>query len=191
MAKARRIRPPRTAGVRARSNKLAVRRYALHSLARSEAHLRNRGNPVRKSASPIVIIGLAALYAFSLPSSASSLECGPPRSAKEKFDKATAVFQGKVIGAEERELPNPIGPSKKYRVFRFRVEQWWKGGNKEEAETYDFGEESFRFENEERYLVYAFGDKAKLTTNNCRRTKDIERAQEDLNFLGKGRKPEP
>jgi len=71
------------------------------------------------------------------------------------------------------------------------VEQWWKGGNKEEAEIYDFGEESFIFEKEKRYLVYAFGDKAKLTTNNCIGTKNIELEQEDLNFLGKGRKPAP
>ena len=146
---------------------------------------------MRRSASSVVIVGLAALYLFALPSSASSLECGPPRSVKAEFDSAAAVFQGKVIGEEVRERPNPVGPSMKYRVFRFRVEQWWKGGNKEEAEIYDFGEESFIFEKEKRYLVYAFGDKAKLITNNCRRTKNIERAQEDLNFLGKGRKPEP
>ena len=146
---------------------------------------------MKRSASSVAIIGLAALYLFSLPCSASSLECGPPLSVKAEFDSATAVFQGKVIGAEERERPNPVGPSMKYRVFRFGVERWWKGGNKEEVEIYDFGEESFIFEKEKHYLVYTFSEMDKLSTDNCTGTKNIERAQEDLKFLGEGRKPEP
>ena len=162
---------------------------------------------MKRSASSFVIIGLAALCLFSLPSSASSLKCGPPRSAKEEFDDATAVFQGKVIGEEERGLPNPLGPlkHKKSHVFRFKVEQWWKGGNKEEVEVhvlliddrkgnYGFPPESFIFEKEKRYLVYAYSQydaKDMLVTSVCVRTKNIERAQEDLNFLGKGQKPEP
>jgi hypothetical protein len=81
------------------------------------------------------------------------------------------------------------------------VEQWWKGGNKEEAEVYVplmeydgryyFQPESFIFKKEKRYLVYAYGAKDMLVTSVCTRTKNIERAQEDLNHLGKGQKPEP
>ena len=145
---------------------------------------------------------LPVIISLAMQSSASLLKCAPPRSAKAEFDGAAAVFQGKVIGDEERDLPHPYGPYKKSQVFRFRVEQWWKGGNKEEAEVhvpkieypkgrYNFGPESFIFEKEKRYLVYAFGDKATLITNGCTRTNNIERAQEDLNFLGKGQKPEP
>jgi hypothetical protein len=93
----------------------------------------------RSASSAVIIIGLAVFYLFSPPPSNSSIKCGPQRSVKDKFDGATAVFQGKVIGAEERERPNPVGPSMKYRGFRFGVERWWKGGNKEEVEIYDFG----------------------------------------------------
>jgi len=161
----------------------------------------------RSASSAIIIIGVAVFYLFSPPPSNSSLKCGPPLSAKEVFDTATAVFQGKVIGEEERDLPNPLGPlkHKKSHVFRFKVEQWWKGGNKEEVEVhvlliddrkgnYGFPPESFIFEKEKRYLVYAYSQydaKDMLVTSVCVRTKNIERAQEDLNFLGKGQKPEP
>lgn len=157
---------------------------------------------MRRSASSFVIIGLAALCLFSPPSSASPPLCAGPRSVRAEFDAATAVFQGRVIGKEERELPHPIGPVKKSQVFRFIVEQWWKGENEKEAEVhimkietskgrYTFAPESFIFKEGKPYLVYAFGDKAMLVTSRCTRTKNIERAQEDLNLLGKGQKPEP
>ena len=145
---------------------------------------------------------LPVIISLAMPSPASLLKCGPPRSVKAEFDEATAVFQGKVIGDEERDVPNPVGSFKKSQVFRFRVEQWWKGGKKEEAEVHVqkiegekgrhyFGPESFIFEKEKRYLVYAYGEKAMLFASGCTRTKSIERAQEDLNLLGKGQKPEP
>lgn len=158
---------------------------------------------MKRSSSAVAIIALAASCLLSLPSSASSLKCAPPRSAKVEFDEATAVFQGKVIGEEERELSYTVGPFKykKSQVFRFRVEQWWKGGNKEEAEVhvplmeydgrYYFPPESFIFKKEKRYLVYGYGAHDMLVTSVCTRTKNIERAQEDLNLLGKGQKPEP
>lgn len=62
-------------------------------------------------------------------------------------------------------------------AFGFRLERRWKGGNKKEEEIYDFGEEPYIFEKEKHYLVYAFSDKAMLTTNNSKRTNKIERAR--------------
>jgi hypothetical protein len=157
---------------------------------------------MKRSSSAVALIALAAFCLFSLPSSASPPLCAGPRSLRAEFDAATAVFLGRVIGKEERELPHPIGPVKKSQVFRFIVEQWWKGENKKEAEVhilkieiskgrYAFAPESFIFKEGNRYLVYAFGDKAVLVTSACARTKNIKRAQEDLNLLGKGQKPEP
>ena len=147
---------------------------------------------------------LPVIISLAIRASPSLLKCGPPQSVREELDLATAVFQGKVIGEEERELPHPVGPLKHERaqVLRFRVEQWWKGGSKEETEIhvllveypkgrYHIPPESFIFEKEKRYLVYAYGAKDMLVTSVCTRTKNIERAQEDLNLLGKGQKPEP
>jgi len=151
------------------------------------------------------IFGLAVLYLYSIQTVANSFKCGPPRSVKENFDDALTVFQGKVIGEEEIDLLKPVGPLKFKRshVFRFKVENWWKGGNQKEIEIhvlmfeykgqYSFPPESFVFEKDKRYLVYAFSQydyKNMLVTSICQRTKNIERAQEDLNFLGKGQEPE-
>jgi len=209
MARARRMRPRRAAAVPARSNaycrryqRVGFTLYPLFRIAKSCAHGppdNRRGNSAMNQK---IAFLLPVIISLAMPSSASHPLCARIRNVKAEFDAATAVFQGRVVGEEERDLPHPKGPVKKSQVFRFIVEQWWKGENKKEAEVhvlkieiskgkYTFGSESFIFKKEKRYLVYAFGDKAMLTTNGCTRTKSIKRAQEDLNLLGKGQKPEP
>jgi hypothetical protein len=91
---------------------------------------------MKRSSSAVVLIALVAFCLFSPPSSASPPLCAGPRSVRAEFDAATAVFRGRVIGKEEREFPHPIGPVKKSQVFRFIVEEWWKGENKREAEVH-------------------------------------------------------
>jgi hypothetical protein len=51
------------------------------------------------------------------------------------------------------------------------------------------GDCGYRFEVGARYLVFAYGDDAKLETNICQRTKELAQAAEDLKLLGKGKSP--
>ena len=133
---------------------------------------------------------------------ASLVKCPPGRSVKAEFDKAAMVFLGKVVAEEERKLPNHTGPKilDTAQVYRFQVERWWKGGEKEQVEihvvkmrmpngTYTFGPEQIHFQMGESYLVYGFANDGLIFASGCTRTRHIKHAQEDLQKLGEGQSP--
>ena len=74
--------------------------------------------------------------------------------------------------------------------MEFRVERVWKGSIQREAmvQTSRYGSDcGIAFRNGVTYIVYAFG-KDVLTAGRCGRTKEVDRAREDLEALGEGRK---
>jgi len=104
-----------------------------------------------------------------------------PKSVEGTFRKSDAVFVGEVI-----EVKDAGG----LKEARFRVEQSWKGVETEEVFVLATRTaESPRYQISERYLVFASLQNGKLLTGNCSRTKKVERAQEDLQQLGEGKKP--
>lgn len=140
-----------------------------------------------------MIILLAMTMLFPPLTEAVSFKCGPSRSVKAEYKDAAMVFAGEVIFEEERKLS---------KVYRFKVEQWWKGEEKETLEVhvlksklsdgkYRFWAEQVRFQKGEKYLVYGFMGNNILVASGCTRTGTLISAQEDLKILGKGHLPKP
>lgn len=150
----------------------------------------------------LTIILFIILSGVPSATNTSLVKCAPRRSVKAEFDKATMIFLGKVIAEEERKLPNHTGPQifDTAQVYRFQVERWWKGGEKEQAEIhvvkmrlpggkYVFGPEQIYFQLGESYLVYGFVDDGLHFASGCTRTRHVKHAQEDLQKLGQGQLP--
>ena len=132
-----------------------------------------------------IVIGFLLFFAACLlPSyrANSAVRCMvQPKSVEGTFRKSDAVFVGEVI-----EVKDAGG----LKEARFRVEQSWKGVETEEVFVLATRTaESPRYQISERYLVFASLQNGKLLTGNCSRTKKVERAQEDLQQLGEGKKP--
>lgn len=143
--------------------------------------------------------------------SAFGCVCVPVGGVKEELKEAGAVFSGKLIAKEFRKSTNDTleafsGLTDEQRskaeilVYKFQVENWWKGKSTKEVVLFtgqiklahgEVGVSScdFPFELGKRYLVYAFKVEYDLSTNACTRTKKLEKAGEDLKVLGKGWKP--
>ena len=120
---------------------------------------------------------LLVIVLISLPSVISSPECvcvKDPHPSEEKvkaerrqaFDKATAIFAGKVVTLDA------------YRVT-FRLEKRWKGDSPLSEAVVSTGavrgydgtplpnECSYQFHVGEEYLVYAYGAVAKMEADAC------------------------
>ena len=113
----------------------------------------------------------------------SAVRCiNQPKSVEGTLKKSTAVLVGEVIEVKD------TGTLKEARL---RVEQSWKGvETKEIIVLATRTAESPRYQVGERYLVFAGLQNGKLLTGACSRTKKVEHAQEDLQQLGAGKKPE-
>jgi len=130
----------------------------------------------------------------------SPARCPTPPKVSDELEKSDAVFTGKVI-TEEYQPVKPTSAGGDVLTVKLAVERWWKGERKKEVTLYtqtirypngltSFMSEDFRFHVGERYLVYAKLTARGLSTNNCRRTKALALAEEDLRDLGEGRLPE-
>lgn len=104
-------------------------------------------------------------------------------------DKAAAVFSGKVAGIVQ--LKNAQGKATGVIRVRFTVYKSWKG-----AETKSVTVRTtniccicgFPFKIGKEYLVYAAGSDSKsLSASICSRTKTLDAAAEDLEFLGEAK----
>ena len=99
------------------------------------------------------------------------------------YRQASAVFTGEISDEEK------IGD---FRVFKFKVEKYWKGSVKKKTEVFVY--ESMRFQSwfkkGGKYLVYAnANENGKLSVDKCSRSGSIESAEADLQKLGKGKTP--
>lgn len=104
-------------------------------------------------------------------------------SFQKAYDNSDAVFVGEVVS--EKKDGN-------IKTFDFNVEEYWKGADSKKIKinVYETMRYQAWFEVGESYLVYASKDEdGNLRVSRCSRSKNIESASEDLQKLGKGKKP--
>ena len=139
-----------------------------------------------------VTLQLTGILLFLVASAGTSLACtcmhlrGGPAAG---FAAASAVFSGRVIEITEGE-PSPLAPWIRNLAVKFRVERSWKLARKGEVTVFTVNTSSlcgFPFSVGERYLVYAHGRGAALSTDICTRTALLTHAGEDLEYLGRRR----
>jgi len=122
-----------------------------------------------------------------------------PGTPCESYGRAAAVFVGTVTGVRdsERQQAKDIAERRKQEdsgeiewhpmAFKFSVEQAYLGVAGSEVEIFTGrggGDCGVTFETGQRYLVYAYRYKDKLSTSICTRTKSFNKASEDIEFLG-------
>jgi carboxypeptidase family protein len=138
-----------------------------------------------------VVLLLTVLIVVVLASqTANACTCGGTGAPCESFGMASAVFAGRVIGDQVKEMPKKLDRTDidwTPRAVKFSVEQAFSGVVGTEVEVFTGrggGDCGYGFEMGQRYLVYAYSYKDKLTTSICTRTQLFSRATEDLAFLG-------
>lgn len=134
-----------------------------------------------------IIVGLCNINTAIV----SACSCASPfPSPQESLKKSTVVFAGKVTGMD---IPNGIVISTADPVLvTFDVSEIWKGPDYKTlvvTTARDGVSCGYSFEQGEEYIVYAYGEEDKLSTNICSRTELIANAKEDLQGLGKGNLP--
>ena len=159
-----------------------------------------------------IIAWVFLIFCFAVgANSVFACSCLPVGTVGEELKEAGAVFSAKLIAKEYRKSANDAlnafsGLTDEQRagaevlVYKFQVENWWKGNSAKEVVLFtdtvklangETGVSScdFPFEIGKSYLVYAFKVENDLSTNYCTRTKLLEKAGDDLKLLGKGWKP--
>jgi hypothetical protein len=152
----------------------------------------------------MMLTALILLYLAQMAVPPVASACGPciPRSPKQHFDNADAVFMGKVIGsAAERHETNARGVCTQYS-YLFEVSSQWKGVISTHIYTYadfdcdvktDCDELVSGFEVGRAYLVYASrtpsDGKLRSYLGGCYITSELENASEALRALGPGKAP--
>lgn len=120
----------------------------------------------------------------------SACSCAQPSSPKESIGQSTAVFAGKVVDID---VPSGIVTSSGDSVkVTFEVSEIWKGSDYKTlviTTARDSATCGYDFKKNEEYIVYAYGEENKLSTDICSRTKLLTNAQEDLQELGDGNLP--
>ena len=91
-----------------------------------------------------------------------------------EFKESKAVFIGKVTDTDTGFLNSYVD---------FRVEKSWKSVDVDEITLDIIGCDRMNFVTGETYLVYAYADGGSFFTGSCTRTREISKAEEDLNFL--------
>lgn len=133
----------------------------------------------------LILIGVM-IISVSYSSPAFACSCTEPPPPAEAFEKADAVFSGKVVEIK-KEISNQMSSAQRIPV-KFDVQKVWKGPA-EKTITISTALSSascgYEFEYGKTYLVYAYGDES-LQTSLCTRTKLFADAYEDLLALGAG-----
>jgi hypothetical protein len=125
-------------------------------------------------------VGAALFMSFAslTEKRAVACDCARPGNPREELKRVDAVFSGEFIGVDrDREKRE------------FKVEKIWKGPVAKRLSTrYELSDCTYLFVVGKKYLVYAYG-KEILETNTCTRTKELDKASDDLKELGKGEEP--
>jgi len=100
---------------------------------------------------------------------------------EEMFEGSTAVFEGTVLNIETPENEYSVDPVK----VTFHVRRVWKGESQDTIVVYTEHQSTacrYAFGNEpgKTYLVYAYEDEGRLSTNGCTRTQLRSHAFGDL-----------
>ena len=148
---------------------------------------------IKLIAAASVVVFSAFVFAFSPDLSETEVSARAHENGKcailpfnRAFDASAAVFVGEVV-SEVKE-----GDEK---IFEFEVERYWKGENARKVEIRAYESRRFQawFKTGERYLVYASRDKDNnLRVSRCTRSREADdaAAEEDLQKLGEGKRPE-
>ena len=146
----------------------------------------------------LVFFGIAIVFLFA-SRAAMACSCADPGTPCESYGQAAAVFVGTVTGVRDSERPpaKDVNERRKQEdsgeidwsqlAYKFFVEQAYHGVTGSEIEIFtgrDGAACGVAFQSGQRYLVYAYRYKDKLTTSICTRTKPFSKATEDIAFLG-------
>jgi hypothetical protein len=126
----------------------------------------------------LIISGLLASFASLTDQRAMACGCQQSGSPREELKRVDAVFSGEVINVN-------------WEKIEFKVEKIWKGPRTKRISVKHRDELSdctYVFVVGKKYLVYAFG-KEVLATHICTRTKELDKASDDLKELGEGKEP--
>ncbi len=119
----------------------------------------------------------------SKPQKNEAGKCRMP-SFEEAYGESEAVFIGEVLSAEKK------GDDK---VFKFRVEKYWKGNGEREVQIRVYESTRFQawFKTGEKYLVFANADEEGILRDyaRCSRSKELENASDDVEKLGEAKRP--
>ncbi len=122
----------------------------------------------------------AALVMIAAASPVHSCDCVPIPPPAQAFEQADAVLMGRVIDIQEE-------PASYSLTVRISATEVWKGKKDLTAEIITASNSAmcgFYFQKGKTYLIYACENpEGRLATNNCTRTRLIDRAGEDLAFL--------
>jgi hypothetical protein len=139
--------------------------------------------------SGLALVVLAVVWGARPVERAYACSCMAPPPPAEARNGADAVFAGTVTGVLQNA---PLGTSNNRVMVSFRVSEVWKGANNPEIAVLTSGDSAscgFGFDQGGQYLVYAFIEEGRLTTNLCSRTNALAQAGEDLAALGEGTTP--
>ena len=139
----------------------------------------------------VLLLGIVIVVLLASPR-ANACTCAGNSPPCDSFGTASAVFSGTVISERVSEQPkqtdrNEVEIDWAPRAVKFSIEQAYSGVTGTEVEVFTGrggGDCGYSFRSGQRYLVYAYRYKDKLTTGICTRTRLFTQATEDLAFLG-------
>ena len=118
------------------------------------------------------LVVFAFLFLFFGAKETFACSCAPrDQTANEDFQKATAVFTGRVLSVQRKD---------NFVTVKIAVQKYWKGKVSNEIKittAKDSAACGFNFEVGKDYLVYATETNGKLSTNICSRTALVGVAQ--------------
>ena len=154
-----------------------------------------------------VVFGVATAFGCSCVTIGESLN----NQVANAYNQASVVFTGKVVALEYQKgisVENHDAflksrgqqPDYETQVVKFEIDSWWKtelppifflatDETKSPDGTGSGSSCDYGFEIGKTYIVYAAGRGRETRNNACSRTGPLNRAQEDLNLLGPGKKP--
>ena len=133
---------------------------------------------------------LFTVWSIVPPDAAHGCSCVQPGSPIDELEQASTVFRGTVTSVREyQNLFSNIISSTDPTTVEFDAATVWKGDLPAAASFTTArlgGSCGFEFVEGQEYVVYS---RDGSTVNLCSRTREIERATEDLLALGRGRPP--
>ena len=124
----------------------------------------------------LTVFGLFASFASLTDQRAMACVCVRPGSPREELQRVDAVFSGEVSSVSREKI-------------EFKVEKFWKGPRaKRISIEYEQSTCTYVFAVGKKYLVYAYGSGI-FSTSICTRTKELDKASDDLKELGEGKEP--
>jgi hypothetical protein len=135
------------------------------------------------------IAGTALFATIVSIANASACSCAGPGAPCQDYGRATAVFIGTPISVRTAEQTSTRSPGEIDWLpvtFKFTLEQSFLGVESREVEVSTGrggGDCGYNFKLGNRYVVYAYRSQNRLATSICSRTKLLEDAKEDVDFL--------